>query len=30
VTAKFDFASLHRSSQRREQISAADSRVSVF
>jgi hypothetical protein len=30
VTAKFDFASFHRSPQRREQISVTDSRVSVF
>ena len=30
MTAKFDFASFHRSPQTREQISPTDSRVSVF
>ena len=30
MTAKFDFASFHRSPQRREQISATDSRASVI
>ena len=30
MTAKFDFASFHRSAQRREQISATDSRATVF
>jgi hypothetical protein len=30
VTAKFDFASFHRSPQRREQISAIDSSASVI
>lgn len=30
MTAKFDFASFHRSPQRREQISATDSRTSLF